>query len=58
MKQRTTYVLRDGSAFDSSQLNVNKKFLQIDHLDAVKEDRLTFGLAELPENVLLSNSTI
>ena len=51
MKQRTTYILRDGAAFKSSQLQVKKNSLQASDLDAVKEDRLTFGLAELPEDV-------
>ena len=58
MKQRTTFVLRNDTSFDSSQLKLDKKVLQVNNLDAVKEDRLTFGLAELPEHVLYSSPTI
>lgn len=52
MRQRTTF-LHDGSAdFEPTSLEVTDRALTVKGLKAAREDRLTFRVDELPEEVL------
>ncbi|KAF2095065.1 protein pbn1 [Rhizodiscina lignyota] len=51
MKQRLTYILKDASTFDPSQLKVTKDSIEVTGLDAAKEQHLTFGFDELPPKI-------
>lgn len=51
MRRRITYVHGPGDAFDPSQLSLSSDTLSVTNLHAAKEERLTFGFSELPEEV-------
>lgn len=51
MKRRITFVQSHNAPFDSHQAVLTSTSLSIRHLDAVREDRITIGLDELPEEV-------
>lgn len=52
MKRRITYLTAANAPFDpSKQAILSKKSLSIRELDAAKEERFTFGAAELPDEV-------
>lgn len=51
MKQRTTFVHNANEAFDPKQLHVESTSIHVKSLKAAREDRLTIGLYELPQEV-------
>lgn len=51
MKARVTFVYGSEDAFDPSQLQLEKSALHIKSLKAAREDRITLGLHELPQEV-------
>lgn len=52
MKRRITYLTSANAPFDpSKQAILSKKSLSIRGLDAAKEERFTFGAAEVPAEV-------
>lgn len=51
MRERITFIHGSEDAFNPQQLDVQKKSLQVKSLKAAREDRLTFGLYELPQEV-------
>lgn len=51
MKQRLTYLLRDPKEFSLSQVRVTTESTSVEALDAAKEQHLTFGFDELPQEV-------
>jgi hypothetical protein len=52
MKRRITYLTAADAPFEpTKQAVLNKKSLSIRELDAAKEERFTFGAAELPDEV-------
>ena len=53
MRERVTFVHGSQEAFDPSQLRIEKDGLHIASLKAAREDRLTFGFQELPQEVNL-----
>lgn len=52
MKQRLTYLLRDPSKFSLERIQVSETSVQLNGLDAAKEQHLTLSLSELPQEVL------
>jgi hypothetical protein len=53
MKRRITYLTAANAPFEpSKQAILTKKSLSIRELDAAKEERFTFGAAELPDEVI------
>jgi len=55
MRQRTTFVHGPADSFDPKQLHVEPNAVHIESLNAAREDRLTFGLYELPQEVLIAD---
>jgi len=58
MKQRITYVVKDPESFSPEHLEVkngdwSSTRFTLKGVDAAKEHRITFGLDELPEEVLM-----
>lgn len=53
MKQRITYLVRRPDEFQPTQLRVGEASLELDRVDAAKEHRVTFGLRDLPREVVL-----
>lgn len=52
MKQRITYIRQKTDPFDETTLQVTKgKILNINHLQAAKEHRISLDLHELPDEV-------
>lgn len=52
MKQRITYLLRDGDAeIESNQVEVTPSSVNVNGIDAAKEHRITLGFDELPQEV-------
>lgn len=51
MKRRITFVQRQDAPFEADQAVLTASTLSIRNLDAVREDRITFGLNDLPEEV-------
>ena len=51
MKERITYIPGTDDAFEPSQLQVEKTSLIVKNFRAAREDRLTFDLDELPQEV-------
>jgi hypothetical protein len=52
MKERITYIIRDPSkGYDPSNLEVTKSTIAVASLDGAKEHKITFSLAELPQEV-------
>ena len=52
MKQRLTYLLRDGDAeLGVEQVRVSDSTLAVDGINAAKEHRITVGFDELPQEV-------
>jgi hypothetical protein len=51
MKRRITFVQPDNAPFDKSQAELTASALSVRALDAAREDRITVGLDELPEEV-------
>lgn len=49
MKRRITYLQRPDASFEQHQAVLSSAKLAIRDLDAAREDRITFGLDELPE---------
>ena len=54
MKERITFLHHADHAFDPKQLQLQKDSLRVKSLKAARQDRLTLGLDELPQEV--SNS--
>lgn len=55
MKERVTFIHAADDAPKPSQLELNNDTLRIKSLKAAREQRLTFSLEELPEEVQLSH---
>lgn len=53
MKQRLTYLVKDVSNFNLDQLEVTKDSFSVRNLQAAKEQHLTIGLDELPQEVTI-----
>lgn len=51
MRERITFIHGINEAFDPSQLRLDNDTLHITSLKAAREDRLTIGLYELPQEV-------
>jgi len=51
MKQRITFVQRPDAPFEAEQAVLTSNSLAIRALDAAREDRITFGLEDLPQEV-------
>ena len=54
MKQRLTYIHKPEDAFDPKQLEVGADSVQVSRLQAAREQRLTLGTKELPQEVRFS----
>lgn len=54
MRERITFVHGADVAFDPNQLTVEKDAVEVQYLKAAREDRLTFGFSELPQEVAAS----
>ena len=52
MRERITFVHGAEAAFDPKQLKVGKEEVRVKALKASREDRLTFSISELPQEVL------
>ena len=52
MRERITFVHGAEAAFDPEQLKVDKEAVRVQALKASREDRLTFSISELPQEVL------
>ena len=57
MKRRITFIQRPDAPFEPHQAVLSSTKLAIRNLSAAREDRITFGLDELPE-VRLSKSNV
>lgn len=57
MRQRTTFVHDPNDTFDPKQLHVQSDSIHVKSLKAAREDRLTLGLYELPQKVLVKMIT-
>ena len=55
MRRRITFVQPDGSEIDGNAFNVSRDGIQLQDLRATREDRLTAGLYELPQEARLSH---
>ena len=53
MRLRSTYIYDSADPFDPSLLYVEKNTLDFEFLQAAREERLTFGFNELPQEVSL-----
>lgn len=51
MRERITFIHGINEEFDPTQLRLNSDTLHITSLKAAREDRLTIGLYELPQEV-------
>lgn len=51
MKRRITFVQRQDTPFEADQAVLTSNALSIRDLDAAREDRITFNLDDLPEEV-------
>lgn len=51
MKRRITYIQRQDAPFEADQAVLIANTLSIRNLDAAREDRITFGLEDLPDDV-------
>ena len=51
MRERITFIHDEENGFDPDQLRLDNNTLHIGGLKAVREDRLTFSLQELPQEV-------
>ena len=51
MRQRTTFALAPTLELDPKHLTVHEASLAVNGLEAGREDRLTFSLEELPQEV-------
>lgn len=51
MKRRITFVQHQDTPFEANQAVLTPETLSIRGLDAAREDRITFGLDDLPEEV-------
>ncbi|KAJ5177007.1 Protein pbn1 [Penicillium canariense] len=51
MKRRVTYVQRPETPFEPQQAILSSSALSVHGLDAAREDRITFGLEDLPEEL-------
>lgn len=51
MKRRITFLQRPDAPFEADQAVLTSKSLAIRGLDAAREDRVTFGLDDLPQEV-------
>lgn len=51
MKRRITFVQRQDAPFKADQAVLSAESLSIRDLDAAREDRITFGLEDLPAEV-------
>jgi len=51
MRERITFVHGPEDAFDPKQLELRNGTLNVKSLKAAREDRLIFGLYELPQEV-------
>lgn len=52
MKRRLTYIHAREDVFDPKELQLDNNTLHINGLRAAREDRFTFGLYELPQEVV------
>lgn len=51
MKRRVTLVQEPGAAFDPKQAVISSSSLKIRDLDSARQERITLGLDDLPEEV-------
>ena len=51
MRERVTFLLHPNDAFDPKQLQLQNDTLSVKALKAAREDKLTLGLYELPQEV-------
>lgn len=53
MRRRVTFVQKPDAPFAPDQASLTPDSLTIHHLDALREERLTVGYNEVPEEVYL-----
>ena len=58
MRERVTFIHAPDDAFDPKQLQLQNDSLLVKSLKAAREDKLTVGLYELPQEVYYSVCTI
>lgn len=58
MRQRSTYIYDPQEPVDPSTLVVEKNSLEFQFLKAAREERLTFGFNELPQEVSTSSHSV
>lgn len=51
MRRRITFIQHQDTSFDPSQASLTSDSLSIRNLDALRDDRLTLSLDELPREV-------
>lgn len=51
MKRRTTFFHEGGANFDPSQLSLSSNALEIRDLHAARQERFTFAIDEVPDEV-------
>ena len=56
MRERVTFLHAPDDAFDPEQLQLQNDSLRVQSLKAAREDKLTLGLYELPQEVSNSKS--
>lgn len=56
MRQRITYLHDQSQAFSADQIKIANDSVSLISLQAAKEHRITFGLSELPIEVILKSS--
>jgi hypothetical protein len=57
MKRRVTYVQHPETPFEPHQASLSSTTVSVRDLDAAREDRITFGLEDLPEEVGNTNTS-
>lgn len=56
MRERITFVHSPGDALDPKQIQLQNDTLRLRSFKAAREDKLTLGLYELPQEVSSSNT--
>ena len=58
MRERITFIHGSEESFDPKQLRVEKDAFHVTDLRAAREDRVTFGFQELPQEVFVSAKNV
>ena len=51
MRERITFIQPLEERYEETEFKIRKDALEVRGLNAIREDRLTFGFAELPQEV-------